>query len=122
MLPRPVSCLVEGALDEAVVRRVFAASSLEADVFYRRSLPAFKTDLRKINQAANTSCWFAMPLALTYDCRVLDGTAGVRFRRWIIDAWSRCCCPSKVERLRRRRTPARVCSPFPTFCGESSLP
>jgi pyruvate dehydrogenase E2 component (dihydrolipoamide acetyltransferase) len=27
-----------------------------------------------------------MPLALTYDCRVLDGTAGMRFLRWIIDA------------------------------------
>ena len=27
-----------------------------------------------------------LPLALTYDCRVLDGTAGIRFLRWIIDA------------------------------------
>ncbi len=27
-----------------------------------------------------------MPLALTYDCRVLDGTDGMRFLRWIIDA------------------------------------
>ena len=27
-----------------------------------------------------------LPLALTYDCRVLDGTAGMRFLRWIIDA------------------------------------
>ncbi|MDD9989208.1 MAG: 2-oxo acid dehydrogenase subunit E2 [Spirochaetaceae bacterium] len=27
-----------------------------------------------------------MPLALTYDCRVLDGTAGMRFLGWIIDA------------------------------------
>ena len=27
-----------------------------------------------------------MPLALTYDCRVIDGTDGMRFLRWIIDA------------------------------------
>ena len=27
-----------------------------------------------------------LPLALTYDCRVLDGTAGMRFLGWIIDA------------------------------------
>ena len=27
-----------------------------------------------------------LPLALTYDCRVLDGTDGMRFLRWIIDA------------------------------------
>ncbi|MDD9985166.1 MAG: hypothetical protein OXQ31_02710 [Spirochaetaceae bacterium] len=60
MLPQPVSCLVEGVLDEAVVRRIFAVSSLDAGVFYRRSLPAFKTYLQRFNQAANTSCWFAV--------------------------------------------------------------
>ena len=27
-----------------------------------------------------------LPLALTYDCRVIDGTAGMRFLGWIIDA------------------------------------
>ena len=27
-----------------------------------------------------------LPLVLTYDCRVIDGTAGMRFLRWIIDA------------------------------------
>ena len=60
MLQQPLSCLVEGVLDEAVVRRVLEASSLEAGVFYRQSLPAFKTYLRRFNQAANYSLWFAV--------------------------------------------------------------
>ena len=60
MLPQPVICLVEGVLDEAVVRRVLATASLEAGVFYRQSLPAFKTYLRRFNQAANNSFWFAL--------------------------------------------------------------
>ena len=60
MLPQPVSCLVEGVLDEAVVRRVLATASIEAGVFYRRSLPAFKTYLRRFNQAAHNSLWFAL--------------------------------------------------------------
>ncbi len=60
MLPQPVSCLVEGVLDEAVVRRVLATASIDAGVFYRRSLPAFKTYLRRFNQAAHNSLWFAV--------------------------------------------------------------
>ena len=60
MAARLISCLVEGVLDEAVARRMLAASAVVPAVFYHRSLPRFTTDLRRFNQAARHSPWFAM--------------------------------------------------------------
>jgi len=56
----PVPCLVEGTLDEVVVRRLLDTSSLEAAPFYLESLPAFKTRLKAFNQAARHTSWFAL--------------------------------------------------------------
>lgn len=57
---RSVSCLVEGPLDETVVRRMLSASAVDPIVFYRRSLPKFATDLRRFNRAALFAPWFAV--------------------------------------------------------------
>lgn len=56
----PVPCLVEGVLDEAVVRKMLVVSSLDAASFYLESLPAFRTKLRAFNQAARHRPWFAL--------------------------------------------------------------
>ena len=56
----PVPCLVEGVLDEAVVRKMLVISSLKAASFYLESLPAFRTKLRAFNQAARHRSWFAL--------------------------------------------------------------
>lgn len=55
-----VPCLVEGVLDEAVVRKILVVSSLDAASFYLESLPAFKTKLNSFNQAARHRPWFAL--------------------------------------------------------------
>ena len=60
MTLRSIRCLVEGPMDEAVVRRILSASSVGTAVFYRRSLPRFTVDLRRFNQAARYSPWFAV--------------------------------------------------------------
>ena len=56
----PVPCLVEGVLDEAVVRKMLVVSSLDAGSIYLQSLPAFRTKLRAFNQAARHRPWFAL--------------------------------------------------------------
>lgn len=56
----PITCLVEGLLDEAVVRRVLSDACLEPTVFYHRSLPRFEADLKRFNQAAVHNPWFAL--------------------------------------------------------------
>ena len=60
MAVTPVSCLVEGLLDEVVVRRLLAASSVVPAVFYRLSVPGFAQALRRYNQAARYSPWFSV--------------------------------------------------------------
>ena len=47
-------------MDEAAVRRVFVELSLAAGAFYHASVPAFETRLRRFNQAARHSPWFAL--------------------------------------------------------------
>ena len=56
----PIHCLVEGSIDEAVVRRIFSSLSIEAGTFYQVSIPAFETRLRRLNHAARHSPWFAL--------------------------------------------------------------
>ena len=56
----PIYCIVEGLVDEAAVRRVFVEFSLAAGAFYHASVPAFETRLRRFNQAARHSPWFAL--------------------------------------------------------------
>ena len=56
----PVPCLVEGTLDETVVRKMLVVSSLEAASIYLASLPAFRTKLKAFNQAARHKSWFAL--------------------------------------------------------------
>jgi len=56
----PVPCLVEGTLDEVVVRKLLDTSALEPAAFYLESLPAFKTRLKAFNQAARHMSWFAL--------------------------------------------------------------
>ena len=56
----PVPCLVEGTLDEAVVRKLLDVSALQAASFYFESIPAFKTRLQAFNRAARYAAWFAL--------------------------------------------------------------
>lgn len=56
----PVPCLVEGTLDEAVVRKMLEVSSLQAASFYFESIPAFRTRLQAFNRAARHAAWFAL--------------------------------------------------------------
>ena len=56
----PIHCLVEGPIDEAVVRRVLSSLSIEAGTFYHASIPAFEVRLRRLNHAAHHSPWFAL--------------------------------------------------------------
>ena len=56
----PIHCLVEGSMDEAVVRRVFSSLSIATGTIYHASIPAFETRLRRFNHAALHSPWFAL--------------------------------------------------------------
>lgn len=56
----PVSCLVEGLLDEEVVRRILDAASVAPAAVFQRSVPGFVKDLKRYNQAARHSPWFAL--------------------------------------------------------------
>ena len=56
----PVPCLVEGPVDEVVLRRVFSCVSIDAGAFYHASIPEFEVRLRRFNHAARHSPWFAL--------------------------------------------------------------
>ena len=60
MQGNPIHCVVEGLVDEAAVRKVFSDQSLTPEAFYATSIPAFETRLRRFNQAARHSPWFAL--------------------------------------------------------------
>ena len=75
----PVPCLVEGTLDEVVVRKVLDISSLRAGSFYLESLPSFKKRLKAFNRAARHSAWFALCDLDDDDC------APVRVRSFLPD-------------------------------------
>ena len=55
-----VSCLVEGAFDEAVMRKVFKTVGIEAIAFYYASKPAFFSRLRSDNKSTNFASRFAI--------------------------------------------------------------
>ena len=87
MYVAPVPCLVEGTLDEAVVRKILDISSLIAGSFYLESLPAFRTRLNAFNRAARHSAWFALCDLDEDDCAptrvqsyLPDPTPGMCFR------------------------------------------
>lgn len=56
----PVHCIVEGLVDEAVVRKLFSDLSLTPGAFHTTSIPAFEARLHRFNQAARHSPWFAL--------------------------------------------------------------
>ena len=56
----PVHCIVEGLVDEAAVRKLFSDLSLTPGAFHTTSIPAFEARLRRFNQAARHSPWFAL--------------------------------------------------------------
>jgi hypothetical protein len=83
----PIPCLVEGTLDEVVVRKLLDTSALEPAAFYLESLPAFKTRLKAFNQAARHMSWFALCDLDDDDCApgrvrdfLPDPAAGMCFR------------------------------------------
>ena len=55
-----IYCIVEGMVDEAVVRKLFSKLCLTPETFYTTSIPAFETRLRRFNQAARHTPWFAL--------------------------------------------------------------
>ena len=92
----PVPCLVEGTLDEAVVRKMLDISSLIAGSFYLESLPAFRTRLKAYNRAAQHSTWFALCDLDDDDCAparvqsyLPDRAVGMCFRVAVtaVEAW-----------------------------------
>ncbi len=96
MYVAPVPCLVEGTLDEAVVRKILDTSSLTAGSFYLVSLPAFRTRLNAFNRAARHSAWFALCDLDEEDCAPAriqsyppDRTIGMCFRVAVraVEAW-----------------------------------
>ena len=60
MDPPAVHLIVEGKVDEAVVRRILGDAGIIVASCRRRSIPAFRTALRESNQAAHHSFWFAL--------------------------------------------------------------
>ena len=81
----PIHCLVEGSIDEMVVRRVFSSLSIETGTVYHASIPAFETRLRRFNHAARHSPWFAL-------CDLdQDECAPLRARRYLSDPVSGMC-------------------------------
>lgn len=77
MPEHPVHCIVEGVVDEAAVRKVFSDSSLDAGAFHHTSIPAFEARLRRFNQAARHSPWFALCDLDRKEC------APLRLRRYL---------------------------------------
>ena len=74
-----ICCIVEGLVDEAAVRKLFSDQSLTPEAFYTTSIPAFETRLRRFNQAARYSPWFAL-------CDLdRDECAPTRRRRYLPD-------------------------------------
>ena len=74
-----IYCIVEGLVDEAAVRKLFSHESLTPAAFYPTSIPAFETRLRRFNQAARYSPWFAL-------CDLdRDECAPARRRRYLPD-------------------------------------
>lgn len=81
----PVPCLVEGPLDEVVVRKILNTASLQVSSFYLASLPAFKAKLDAFNRAARHAAWFAL-------CDLDDDEcAPVRMRNFLPDPAPRMC-------------------------------
>ena len=75
----PIHCMVEGLVDEAAVRKLFSELSLAAGAFYHTSIPAFEARLRRFNQGARHSPWFAL-------CDLdREGCAPLRLRRFLPD-------------------------------------
>ena len=92
----PVPCLVEGTLDEMVVRKILETTSLTAGSFYLESLPALRTRLRAFNRAARLSVWFALCDLDEGDCApgrvqsyLPDPAVGMCFRVAVraVEAW-----------------------------------
>ena len=75
----PIHCIVEGLVDEAAVRKLFSDLSLTAGAFYHTSIPAFETRLRRFNEAARHTPWFALCDLDREEC------APVRLRRYLPD-------------------------------------
>ena len=55
-----IYCIVEGMVDEAVVRKLFSDLSLTPAAFHTTSIPAFEARLRRFNRAARHFPWFAL--------------------------------------------------------------
>ena len=92
----PVPCLVEGTLDEVVVRKILETTSLTAGSFYLESLPALRTRLRAFNRAARHSVWFVLCDLDEDDCApgrvqsyLPDPAVGMCFRVAVraVEAW-----------------------------------
>ena len=75
----PIHCIVEELVDEAAVRKLFSELSLAAGAFYHTSIPAFEARLRRFNQAARHSPWFALCDLDREEC------ASLRLRRFLPD-------------------------------------
>ena len=75
----PIHCIVEGLVDEAAVRKLFSELSLAAGAFYHTSIPAFEARLRRFNQGARHSPWFALCDLDREEC------APLRLRRFLPD-------------------------------------
>ena len=91
-----IHCIVEGMVDEAAVRKLFSHLSLTPGAFHTTSIPAFETRLRRFNQAARHSPWFALcdldrdECAPTRQQRYLpDPAPGMCFRIAVrsVEAW-----------------------------------
>ena len=75
----PVHCIVEGLVDEAAVRKLLSDLSLDAGAFHHASIPAFEGRLRRFNEAARHSSWFALCDLDREEC------APARLRRYLPD-------------------------------------
>ena len=92
----PIHCLVEGPVDEAVVRTLLSSPALDVGTFHHASIPAFKSRLRRVNQAARRSPWFALcdldrDECAAHRCRqyLPDPSPGMCFRIAVraVEAW-----------------------------------
>ena len=115
----PVPCLVEGTLDEAVVRKMLDVASLRAASFYIESLPAFKTRLQAFNQAARHAAWFAPCDLDNDDCApariqsyLPDRAAGMCFRVAVreVEAW---LLADRVDLARFLSVSSDLIDPYP---------
>ncbi len=55
-----INCLVEGKLDEVVLRKLFSECSLKVGKVFPYSLPEFSNRLKSYNQAGLHAPWFAL--------------------------------------------------------------